>query len=80
MSLLRLPNELLLHIAHLLEDEDVSFFLLINHRLSGLLQHYLFEKLATRHGDSALALCAEHGATAGVQKLLKKGSPGARMR
>ncbi|KAJ5897425.1 hypothetical protein N7504_007713 [Penicillium tannophilum] len=77
MSILALPNELILHIATFLsEDLDIASFLQANHRLKNLLGEYVFQNNLSRHDGSALPLCVKYGLKSGVQKLLKLGAKG----
>lgn len=76
-SILRLPNELLLHIATFLsEDWDIASLLQANHRLKDLLGEYFFQNNLSKNDGSALPLCARYGVTSGVRNLLKLGAKG----
>jgi ankyrin repeat protein len=77
MSILRLPNELLLHIASfLLFDWDIASLLRANRRLKDLLEVPLLQNNLSEHGGSALPVFAKNGRRSGVQTFLKLGASG----
>lgn len=80
MSILALPNELLLHIATFLsEDLDIASLLQTNLRLRDLLDEFFLRKILSKTDGSALPLCAKYGVRSGVQELLKLGADGDNM-
>ncbi|KAJ5364696.1 uncharacterized protein N7496_010409 [Penicillium cataractarum] len=77
MSILRLPNELLLHITTFLsQDCDIASLLRANRRLKDLLEEPLFQNNLSTNNGSALPLCAKYGLRSGVQTLLRLGANG----
>ncbi|KAJ5636659.1 ankyrin 2-3/unc44 [Penicillium longicatenatum] len=77
MSMLRLPNELILHIATFLKkDRDIASLLQTNRRLKTVLGECLFQNNLSINDGSALPLCAKYGVISGVQTLLKLGAAG----
>ncbi|PGH09015.1 hypothetical protein AJ79_05810 [Helicocarpus griseus UAMH5409] len=76
MTLLSLPNEILLQIAERVEllQKDLSALHQTNHRLRILLTDTLYEFNVTQHGGSGLLWAATHSHKKAAQKFLAKGA------
>jgi ankyrin repeat protein len=75
MTLLTLPNELLLIIAeHQDSQHDKNALARTNHRCHGLLNHHLYAYNAKHHAGSALHWGASHGLIRTVQVSLQQGA------
>ena len=75
ISLLDLPNELLLSVADNLDREsDISAFSRLNRRLYLLLNLYLYQHNIKQTNSSGLIWAAEHGRETIVQRFLSEGA------
>lgn len=76
MSLLRLPNELILDIADFLDDEtSINALLLTCRRFAALLHNSLYKANAQGHNSKALGWAAEHGIEGTARYAIQFGSP-----
>ncbi|KND92754.1 Inversin [Tolypocladium ophioglossoides CBS 100239] len=75
MSLLDLPNELLVSVAEkLVSEADIGSLVLVNRRLHTLLDKHLYRQNATTSRFSALLWASEHGSEITAQKSLNQGA------
>ena len=74
MSLLRLPNELLLCLADKLDERDINNLVRTNHRLYHAVNRYLYRHNVNNFGGVALLWAAYHGIEGTFRKLLGEGA------
>jgi ankyrin repeat protein len=75
MSLLGLPNELLLMIAEqMVSERDINAMTQLNRFTYALLNKYLYDHNIRKSGSSALLWAAKHGQLGTAQRLIKGGA------
>lgn len=76
MSLLQLPNEIILYIAHHIDSQYGLYCLtLVNRQFYHLLNHTLYRYNVKYRGSSAIPWAAKKGDLVVMKRLLAEGAP-----